>query len=350
MTFLRNIWYVCATVDEVTRTPIAREILQEKIAFFRTEAGEPKAIGNVCPHRFASLSGGKLIGDTIECPYHGLRFDGSGACVHNPHGDGSLPPRAKVKAYPIVERYGFMWIWMGEPERIDLELIPDFEIMVRKDWAYFNGYLEVPSNYQLIVDNLMDLTHIQFLHPFLSDPEWVEKYSAIVRQEGDVVHVENRVDDIGAFPVWKMQKPDAAERGDQWMDVRWNAPSHVFIDIRRRSPREEMFAPNGHFMTPIDERRTHYFYRIGRSEAVNDANLHEKLAAKVAHAFGLEDEPMIADQQRNLGDRDLLDAHPVILQTDAPAIRARRILAKLIRSEQTGVPLPREGNRGHCTK
>lgn len=338
MTFLRNTWYVAAYPRELTREPMAREMLGEKVMFFRGEAGEPRALGNLCPHRFASLHTGKLVGDTIECPYHGLRFDVRGACVHNPHGDGQVPPEAKVKAYPLAERHDLIWIWMGEPARADVALIPDFSIMARPDWVYFDGYIDIAADYQLVTDNLMDLSHIQFLHPFLSSPEWVAKQECKIRQEGDVVHVENRVADIAVFPVFQFVWPDVAPRGEQWMDVRWDPPSQVYIDIRYRTPEIEICAPNGHFMTPARAGRTHYFYRIGRNVAVDNAELTAKISAKVAHAFAHEDEPVIEDQQRNLGEVDLLEARPVILKADAAAVRARRLLAKLIRNESNPVP------------
>ena len=333
MTFLRNCWYVAAQSGEISRIPLAREILREKLVFFRTEAGEARALGNLCPHRFASLSNGKLIGDVIECPYHGLRFDASGACVHNPHGDGSIAPHARVAAYPLAERFGYLWIWMGEANAADPDLIPDFAIMARNDWAYVDGYLQIDANYQLIVDNLLDLSHIQFLHPFLSSPEWVAKSNPSVSQDGTVVHVENHVPDIQAFPVWHFVRPSLEPRGEQWMDIRWDAPSHVYIDIRYRTPEIEMRAPNGHFMTPINESSTHYFFRVGRNDAVDDAEMQAALSARIAHAFSTEDEPMILDQQTNLGLLDLLDARPLILSSDAAAVRARRILSKKIRKE-----------------
>ncbi len=334
MSFLKNTWYVAAYPNEITRQPMVRELLDKKIMFFRTEAGEAKAMSNLCPHRFASLSTGTLHGDVIECPYHGLRFDVTGACVHNPHGEGQIPAGAKVKTYKVVERHNLIWIWMGEASAADADLIPDYSIMALEDWAYFEGYIDIASNYQLVTDNLMDLSHIQFLHPFLSSSEWVVKLDSKVRQEGGAVHVENRVDDIGVFPVVQFVSPGIALRGEQWMDVRWDPPSQVYIDIRYRTPEMEFCAPNGHFMTPATAGRTHYFYRIGRNQAVDDAEMTAKLSAKVAHAFAHEDEPVIADQQRNLGDIDLLEARPIILKTDAGAVRARRLLTQMIREEQ----------------
>ena len=331
--YLKNTWYVAALETEVTRTPLARTLLGEPIMFYRSDDGTARAIGDLCPHRFASLSSGRLRGDVVECPYHGLQFGADGVCVRNPNGNGTVPGNARVKAYPIVERYGYVWVWMGEPSFVDVNDVPDFSALARNDWAYFDGYLHIAADYQLIVDNLLDLSHIQFLHPFLSSPEWVAEAVSTVEERNGMVHGTNRAVDIPSFPVWKLVRPTIADRGEHWLDFRWSAPSHVYLDIRWRGSEVELFAPNAHFMTPAAAGHTHYFYRIGRSERVDDDDLHAVLSAKVAHAFAHEDEPMIAQQQRNIGSRDLLDLKPVMLGTDAGAIRARRVLARRIQRE-----------------
>jgi len=93
MPFLRNAWYVATWSRELSdQAALQRTLLGESIALFRDSQGQPVALANQCPHRFAPFSGGKIRGDAIECPYHGLRFDRSGRCVHNPHGDGRIPP------------------------------------------------------------------------------------------------------------------------------------------------------------------------------------------------------------------------------------------------------------------
>ena len=113
--FVRNLWYVAGWSSELTDRPLGRTIISEHIVMFREREGKAVAIGDVCPHRFAPLSMGKICDDgTLECPYHGLRFDASGACVANPHEEGRIPRNAKVRSYPLCERYGILWIWMGD--------------------------------------------------------------------------------------------------------------------------------------------------------------------------------------------------------------------------------------------
>ena len=112
--FLRNYWYVAALDEEVRDRPLGRTILGEPVVLFRTADGALHAFEDRCPHRQLPLSMGKIVGDALQCHYHGLRFDGSGKCVRVP-GQDHIPQNARVRTYPVVERYRWIWIWMGDP-------------------------------------------------------------------------------------------------------------------------------------------------------------------------------------------------------------------------------------------
>ena len=161
--FLRNYWYVAGYDHEVSRRPLGRVILGEPIALYRLEDGTPVALEDRCAHRHLPLSMGRLIGDTLQCHYHGLRYDRSGACVRVP-GQDLIPRSARVKSYPVVERYHWLWIWMGDPALADPASIPDYHWFDDPNWGVKGEYLHVKSNWQLIVDNLLDLTHLAFVH------------------------------------------------------------------------------------------------------------------------------------------------------------------------------------------
>src|ERR1700761_672315 len=128
--YLRNAWYVAAWSDSLGDGQVlARTIMDEPIVLYRKADGGIAAVEDRCPHRFAPLSMGKVVdGDRIQCPYHGLEFDGSGACVKNPHGTKNIPPRARVKSYPVLEKHKAVWIWMGE-RPADPAKIPDFSVL-----------------------------------------------------------------------------------------------------------------------------------------------------------------------------------------------------------------------------
>ena len=338
MTFLHNCWYVAALADEVGGAPLARTILNQKVVLYRGEDGVGHALGNVCPHRFAFLSKGKLVGDQIECPYHGLRFGPDGACVLNPHGAGVIPPAARVQAYPLEERYGAFWIWMGDAAKADLDTIPDCSLLDQPGFLSVSGSLQIDANYQLIVDNLMDLSHVQFLHPMLSASDWIEKSRSDISQQPGTVFCTNRATDIAIVPFDRMLSPDALPMGEQWMDLRWTAPSNVMLDVRYLTPNEELLHPIGHFLTPETENRTHYFYRSSHNLQPGQEPLLNEIGVELTRAFSEEDEPMLADQQENLGGVDLMAMKPVILESDSAAIRVRRMLKTMIASEMQKVP------------
>jgi phenylpropionate dioxygenase-like ring-hydroxylating dioxygenase large terminal subunit len=116
--YLHDNWYVAAFAEEVTRVPLRRTLLDESVVLYRTEAGGAVALSDVCPHRRAPLHLGRLHGDVIACPYHGLRFDPSGKCVHNPNFNNPAPA-IRAKRYPAVERDDMIWLWMGAEENAD---------------------------------------------------------------------------------------------------------------------------------------------------------------------------------------------------------------------------------------
>src|SRR6266853_5381774 len=160
--WMRNCWQVVAFAKEIGGKPLARTVCEEPIVLYRTAAGLAVALTDRCPHRFAPLSLGRVIGDQIQCGYHGLCFDHDGLCVRVP-GQDSVP-RARVQKYPLVERHGFAWIWLGDAERADADLIPDFHWMDDPAWAVAEGYHHFKANYQLVNDNLFDLSHESFVH------------------------------------------------------------------------------------------------------------------------------------------------------------------------------------------
>ena len=114
--YLRNAWYVAAWSDDLADGGVlGRTILKEPVVLYRKADGNVAALQDRCPHRFAPLSMGKVLnGDRIQCPYHGLEFNSSGTCVLNPHGTKNIPPRARVRSYPVTEKHKAIWIWMGE--------------------------------------------------------------------------------------------------------------------------------------------------------------------------------------------------------------------------------------------
>ena len=339
MEFIRNIWYVAGWANEFGRDLTARTICNEDIVFYRKQSGELAAIQDRCPHRFAPLSAGNLKGDVVECGYHGLCFDASGDCTFNPHGNQRIPPSAKVKSYKMVERDTIAWIWMGEPAEADESLIVDFSFITKPEWKTVSSYLHVEANYELITDNLLDLSHAQYLHPLFANRNG---------KPADLIPEENPSDhEVWAYFHRKNQFPSKLmstfgypedQPGDSRIHIRWSPPCVLYLDLGMtgvdRPIEDGMYLPFAHLLTPETESTTHYFWSITRSYKPEDPKLDE-LSLTFGHtAFIEEDKPMIEMQQKAMKTHDLMSLKPTTLSTDAPSMRARMLVKKKLNAEK----------------
>lgn len=342
MAFLRNTWYVAAWADQVPAGEmLPRKILDEGMLLFRDEGGRAVALRDRCPHRYAPLHLGKLKNGIVECGYHGLRFDSAGTCVYNPHGDGMIPPNARVDSYPIEERHDAWWIWMGEKGLADPALIPDFSSVINSDNAVVRHYLQPQANYELMVDNLLDLGHTAYLHPDSLGSDAIINSTRKSKVEGQTV-----VDELWAP---NGEAPPMAQflfekfRGipiDHWLQSTWHAPS-LISGVAGYAPagsdrQGAETLPGLHWLTPETETTCHYFAALGRNFRRDDAQLDALIDAGVMKAFAGEDMPMVAAVQ---GQRDAAksaneELRPVVLSCDRAGVLARRMLRKLIQEEE----------------
>lgn len=340
MPFLRNAWYVAAWSDEVQVAPFHRTILNEPVLMYRKQSGEAIAMADRCAHRFAPLHLGKLIGDAIECPYHGLRYDSAGVCIFSPHGDGALPKIARLKSYPMVERFGALWIWMGALEKADPAAIPDFSFLTdAAKYATVTGASRIEANFELIADNLMDLSHVSFLHAESFGGANIPRASLEVTEEGTMVQCKRLCVNDPATPTLRAALNGYDKPLDFWLDMRWEPPSAMRLDIgvtptgRPRSEGIHHLEP--HLLTPETDMTTHYFWGDSRPYLLNDSNVSGALVKQLRQAFDNEDKPLIEAQQRMMGTTDLWSLHPALLEGDAGAVRVRQVLARLIAAERT---------------
>jgi vanillate O-demethylase monooxygenase subunit len=347
MTFLRDAWY-CVSFSDTLGAQATRRItvLNEPLVLFRDRDGRASALHDRCPHRFAPLSDGQWVEGQLQCPYHGLRFDAAGQCRHNPHGDGSIPKAAQVRAFPVIERHGALWAWMGDPAKADAALLPDFtDVEERPGWSRVQGSLHVQAHYQLIADNLLDLSHVQFLHPFLFNRE-VPPPPAFrpvnrIEQEGDTIVAINELmscPNTGLYQMlWERGAPPTYV--DMRANMRWNPPALLLLDTGAApvngARQDGPSAPSAHWLTPETETTTHYFWAAARDRHVGNRDVSAQMAAGIAAAFANEDEPMIEACQRNMGTTDLMSLKPLLLPTDGAAVRARRVVAARIEAEAT---------------
>ena len=342
MPFLRNAWYVAAWSNEVARAPFHRRILNEPVLMYRREGGDAVAIADRCAPRFAPLHQGKLIGDAIECPYHGLRYDSGGVCIYSPHGDGAIPSAARLKTYPLVEKYGALWIWMGAPEAAS-DRFPDFSFLTDStSFTTVTGVSRIEANYQLITDNLMDVSHVSYLHPDSFGGASIVQGSIEVLQDGTTVNCRRLCVNDPATPTMRAALNGYDKPLDFWLDMRWEPPAAMCLYIgatptgRPRSEGVQHLEP--HLLTPETDASTHYFWGDSRPYLLNDSSTSEALVSLLRRAFDDEDKPLIEAQQRMMGTTDLWSLRPAILPCDVGAIRARQVLARLIADEPRKEP------------
>jgi phenylpropionate dioxygenase-like ring-hydroxylating dioxygenase large terminal subunit len=341
---LRNAWYIGAWADELGDKPLARRICGDPVVLFRDGSGKAAALADRCCHRAAPLHLGSLVEAGIRCGYHGLVFDATGRCVAIP-GQKLIPQDAQVRSYPAVERDQLVWLWMGDPALADPAKIVDFPYHNdTAHWPNKHAVYPIKGNYMLMVDNLMDLTHLGYLHA-----------RTVGGNPG--AHVEADM---------KTARTSTGLKFTRWMRNSLPPPSYVkaagFQGRVDRCQEFEFVAPNTilqwtgatdagtatdnpqrdfrfqfrlfHGLTPETETSCLYFWSAANGYRQNDPEATEQLYREIAPTF-LEDKEMVEAQQRRLdelGEQGLVD-----IASDANRMHMRRIVERLIVSEQSAV-------------
>jgi phenylpropionate dioxygenase-like ring-hydroxylating dioxygenase large terminal subunit len=343
-TYLRNAWYVAAWSDDLGEEKLlSRTILKEPIVLYRKADGHVAALQDRCPHRFAPLHMGKVVnGDRIQCPYHGLEFDAAGACALNPHGQ-NIPSRLRVRSYPVIEKHKAIWIWMGE-RAPDAAKVPDFSVLdnVPEAHATKRDRITIKANYELIIDNLLDLSHTCYLHEgILGNADTVDA-AISVEQEGDDVIIGRHAPNATAPGLFAILMPALPNRVDKFTRMRWMAPSTMRLLTGICMPGAVYESGTGyhaiHMLTPESDRTTHYFFTAVRFNVMTadeklNAEIQEKISTTRRFAFEEQDAPVIEAQQQMI-DAAETSVDPVILSIDVGPVRYKRILQKLIAGEQ----------------
>jgi vanillate O-demethylase monooxygenase subunit len=339
--FLRNTWYVAAWSHEIAPGALfARTITRVPLLLWRDAAGRVVALEDRCCHRAAPLSKGRREGDRVRCMYHGLLFDASGRCVEIPS-QNFIPPAAKVRAFPTVERHKWIWVWMGEPERADESFIPDTHSLDDPAWRGVPGYLHYDANYLLIIDNLLDFSHLSYVHETTLGGS--AKYAGIrpkVTRSACGVRVERWLLDDEPAPFLKKLRTWPGNV-DRWNIYDVVLPGVLLMDsgsaaagtgapAGRRTDAAEFFGCQA--VTPETETTTHYFFQQSHAFALDDSSVTDSLTRSVLAGFQ-EDRDMILAQQRIL---DLDPQAPMLaLRMDTALASFRTMLEKAIAGEQS---------------
>ncbi len=338
--FVRNCWYAAGWSKDFEPgrlTPVT--MLNEPIVIYRTDDGAPVALQDRCCHRFAPLSMGRLEGDALRCMYHGLKFAPSGKCIEIP-GQAKIPPQACVRSFPIVDKYSVAWIWMGDTQTCDERLIPDFVGVDDPRWAMKPGRMDYNANYNLINDNLLDLSHIAFLHRnslgATLTPEGTSR--PVITRMPRGVRVQNW---ISSGPSQMMASIRNA-RTDIWQTYDFVVPgifllgadfypegtARMFPDGEPREvePLHRQFTCQA--VTPLTDDRACYIFAYG--PWTKEAELIDAFYNLGLKAFN-EDRTMIEAQQRNINLAP--DSKMVTIAIDSGVAQFHRMMDELIRAE-----------------
>ena len=343
-TYLRNAWYVASWSDDLAEGQLlARTILHEPVVLYRKSNGDVAALHDRCAHRFAPLHMGKVVnGDRVQCAYHGLQFDPSGACVLNPHGNKHIPPRARVRSFPVTEKHKAIWIWMGDKSP-DLSKVPDFGVLDNVPEMHTtkrDGFV-IRANYELIIDNLLDLSHTSFLHDgVLGNADTVESDISVELDGTDVI-VERHARNSKAPGMNALMWPSAPDRVDKITSIRWMAPSTLRLVTGVSHPGAAPETGTGyhaiHLLTPESDRSTHYFFTAVRFNVMTtddklNAEIQDKIGKMRRFAFEEQDAPVIEAQQQIIDDATS-PVDPLTLAIDVGPVRYKQILHKLIAAD-----------------
>lgn len=343
-----NSWYAAAWDLEVTRELLPRTICDRPVVLYRSGEGAPVALADACWHRLAPLSMGRLRGDDVVCGYHGLTFAPDGRCTVMP-GQQTINPAASVRSYPVAERHRFVWIWPGDPNLADPDLIPDLHWNADPEWTADGSTIHLDCDYRLVLDNLMDLTHEQFLHADTLANATLSEADFEVEHGESTVKVTRWMHGIEAPPLLGMQlakkNPGFSGPVDRWQIITFTVPSTITIDVgiapvtAHAELGDRSSGVNGRVMntvTPAGAGACHYFWSFGRNYNLHDQALTHVLTSKHIDVFG-QDTAMLEAQQRAISanpDHDFYN-----LNIDAGGMWVRRLIDAHVAGETARAPM-----------
>lgn len=340
--FIKNCWYVAAWDIEVPEEGmLARTLLNQPVLLYRDTQGKVVALENRCCHRGAPLHIGRKEGDCVRCMYHGLKFDPSGQCVEVP-GQSQVPPKTRIRSYPVVERNRLVWIWMGEAEAANQDDILDYFWHDSPQWRMKPGYIHYQANYKLIIDNLLDFSHLAWVHPTTLGTESAAELRPKIERDmtgnGTLTISRWYLDD----DMPNLHKKVARFEGkvDRWQIYQWSPPACLRMDAGSapvgtgapegtRVPLALQFRHTS-IQTPETENTSHYWFCQARNFELDDDSLTEKIYQSVVEAFE-EDRTMIEEQQKIL---NLTPDRPFLpIAADAGLNQARWLIDRMLANE-----------------
>jgi nitrite reductase/ring-hydroxylating ferredoxin subunit len=340
--FVRNCWYVAAWSHLLPMgTVIGRQILDEPIALYRTESGALVAMEDRCPHRLAPLSLGCVQGEHLQCRYHGLILDTAGRCIGVP-GSEKIPPRTNARTFPAVECDGWIWVWPGAPNLADEALIPRGFDLADQRFTVRYGEIGYAADYQLVNDNLCDLSHLDFLHKTTlggaTSGGWSDQPPRVTSLERGI-RIERWLRD-------RPSSPGGTDLTDIWSCYDFSAPGILVMRTTfyprgaaerwGLAPPSDDLAPllrrvDQQAVTPTGEKSCTYLFAAGFEGMTPSPVAMERMYKIVMDAFA-EDRTMIEAQQ-HIWDLTPAPHRNAFLPSDKAPHLFRKMLTRLIHQE-----------------
>ncbi|HWT31466.1 MAG TPA: Rieske 2Fe-2S domain-containing protein [Propylenella sp.] len=294
-----NCWWVAALAEEVTQDLLGRWLCDTPVLLYRREDGTATAIEDRCPHRSAPLHLGCRKGDNVQCGYHGFTFAPDGSCVSVPSMKVP-PPSLRIRSFPVIESYPFVWVYLGDPARIgDVPAPHTLEWASDAAFAEVHGRIDIAANYMLLKENVLDLTHFGFVHAkSFKITDWVD--APRLTGEGEICGYRQSFSSSPLPPVFA--EPMGLPAGTPYDRENYGSfltPALQIAAVDLIDPATKEVTGRfrvSHATTPIDQTHMHYFWVGGRDYGTSPAEMAEfKALTEVGFA---EDETMIEAVQK----------------------------------------------------
>lgn len=353
----RNCWYAASHAAELSDKPLGRTILGKPVVLFRQTDGSPAALHDRCPHRAVPLSLGRVKGNALECGYHGAQFNAKGDCISH-YADQVAEKHCRVARYPALEKYGFIWVWPGDPGSADTgESIPAMLDVISAPYAAVSdgGYMSMASSYLLIVDNLMDASHAEFVHPTTLGYEGMSTMRDPARSSfelvpGDtglqftVIQKSGRAGQAFHDALVRSWPNESYPSAIDWkVIVDWQAPSTFRFNSHTKRPgapdEDALQQHTIHVITPETETTCHYFVKQVELQEGGKPELNGFWTEATFRAFD-EDKVILEAQQTALGKQNKLN-NPAwsMFETDQLSLMGRTIIKDMIAADGTAESL-----------
>jgi len=332
--YARNQWYVAAWDYEIDRVPVARVICGQPVVLYRKFDRTVVALQDACPHRLLPLSLGFKEGDNIRCRYHGLLINSEGQAIEMPVRTERVHKSFCNKVFATIERHRFVWIWIGDSEKSDPALVPDFWPCSHPDWTFDGGYNHIKCDYRLVIDNLMDLTHETYVHQGSIGQHEILGAPIEIHAEGNDVTVSRWMPNIDAPPFWRNAlKQDGLV--DRWQICHFLAPSSVIIDVgvapvaagatvEKHDQGVRGFVIDA--LTPESETTSHYFWGMARNFDIDDTGFTARFKKQQGGVF-MEDVAVLEAQQRSIEMN--ADLKLKAFSIDTGGVKARQVISRM---------------------